>query len=303
MPILPADAAPWTWQGNEDPTLAALEIIAHPACAEAARGLARNTLHCGDEDRALGAVFSDAGHYVAAMWTLYLHAGGGMTLAQLKDICAASGFASPGRARLLLQFLQHIGFVEPASSPGRTVHYLPTDLFMAAWRRHLQGALAAAAMIDARIAPVGNMLDDPETFAAFLRVQAGRLQRIASGTSDVPPFERIFMQRLAGLQIVSLMVASGDGRDVLANEAIHISPRAAAARFGVSHMHVRRLLADAEAAGLLRRLGHADHAPTDTMRDTVRFFFAMQLAELITSARLMLEALVDAPTLRIVTVA
>jgi hypothetical protein len=287
----PQSTAPWTWPGNNDPTRAAREVLAHPRFAEAARALARDTIRWSDEDRALCALFRDAGHYVAAMSVLLLDASGGLTLAQLKEICAATDFASPGRARLLLQFLQHIGFVEAATTPGRSLRYHPTPAFVTAWRGHLRGALAAAALIDGRVASLSEKLDDRGTFATFLQVEAARLQQLAATTRDVPPFERLFMQRFAGLQIVAEMVVSSGESGFLADAAVRISARQSAARFGVSHMHVRRLLADAVAEGLLRPLGTARYALDGGLRETIAFFYAIQLAELVASALLTLEAL------------
>src|SRR5579859_815386 len=118
MDALHRPARPWVWQANLDPGEHALRIAAHPRFPHAARALATHMLAASDADAALAAVFRDAGRYATAMWTVSLHATGAMTLPHLKEACAASGLASSGRARLLLQVLEHIGYVEPMPPAG-----------------------------------------------------------------------------------------------------------------------------------------------------------------------------------------
>jgi hypothetical protein len=282
----------WTYSAL-DPTANAIRLMGHPQFAAAARALATATLDGGDRDPALATVFKDAGRYVAAMWALYLHASGGMTLPQLKQVCASSGFVSPGRARLLLQVLEHIGFVEPVAPPPgqRARAYLPTPAFITAWSAHLIAAIRAAALIDPAIAILADHLDEPAILHLFLRIQAARLHQIAAGMVEAPPFQRIFMHRYAGTQIISLLVSSGTGNEFPPSGAMPITLNKVAARFGVSHLHVRRMLGDAMRDGLL------DHAPNGTvllseeMRATLAFFFATQLVELIAGATLALAEL------------
>jgi hypothetical protein len=282
----------WTYSAP-DPTADAVRLMAHPQFAAAARALAAATLDGGDRDPALGTVFKDAGRYVAAMWALYLHASGGMTLPRLKQVCASSGFVSPGRARLLLQVLEHIGFVRAVAPPPgqRARAYLPTAAFIAAWSAHLIAAIRAAALIDPAIARLADRLAEPATLHLFLRIQAARLHRLAAGMVEAPPFQRIFMHRYAGTQIISLLVSNGTGGEFPSSGAMQITINKVAARFGVSHLHVRRMLADAMREGLLDHASNGTVALSEAMRTTLAFFFAMQLVELIASATFALDAL------------
>lgn len=282
----------WTY-GALDPTANAVRLMAHPQFAAAARALAAATLEGGDRDPALATVFKDAGRYVAAMWALYLHASGGMTLPQLKQVCASSGFVSPGRARLLLQVLEHIGFIQSVAAPPgqRAKAYLPTPAFIVAWSAHLAAAIRAAAVIEPAIAILADRLDEPATLHLFLRIQAARLHQLAAGIVEAPPFQRIFMHRYAGTQIISLLVASGTGNEFLSSGAMAITLNKVAARFGVSHLHVRRMLGDAMRDGLLDHASNGTVTLSEEMRKTLAFFFATQLVELIASATLALEEL------------
>src|SRR5262245_44869457 len=80
-----------------------------PRFPGAARRLAANLLAASEQDERLGAVFKDAGRYLTALCAAFLDASGGLTQAALKQICGASGYVSPGRARALLGFLAHLG--------------------------------------------------------------------------------------------------------------------------------------------------------------------------------------------------
>ncbi len=296
MDAMSRPAMSWLPHDAPRPAHGALRIAAHPRFPRAARALAASMLAGGDADPALAAVFKDAGRYVTAMWTVYLHASGGMTLPQLKASCVASGFTSSGRARLLLQFLQHIGYVEPLQAlPGsgdrKATRYAPTPAFLAAWRSHLRAALTAASLIEPTIAVLLDRLDRPALFEDFLRIQAGRLLGLARTTVETPAFRQILMHRYAGLQIVSMLVEGEDGGAFPPARPIPISLKLTAARFGVSYMHVRRLLNDAARAGLLRYDATGTVTLCKGTRETIRFFYAMQLAELIASARLSLGRL------------
>jgi hypothetical protein len=282
----------WTWHDDVDPTGPVIRLLAHPLFPRAARAMATNML-AAEHDPALAAVFKDAGRYVTAMWTIYLHASGGITLPQLKEVCAASGFTSAGRARLLLQFLQHIGYVEasPESRHREATQYIATPTFLSTWQTHLRAALLAAALVEPAIFTLIDRMDQPGVFEGFLRIQASRLHRLSQGMVEAPPFQRIFLHRYAGLQIISMLLVSGDHRDFPPAEPLPISLKLTAARFGVSYMHVRRLLHDAVQEGLLHYEATGTVTLTEDTRETIRFFYAVQLAELVASATEMLATL------------
>ena len=292
MDALHRPAQPWVWQAELDPAEHARRIAAHPRFPHAARALAAHMLAASDTDPALAAVFRDAGRYTTAMWTVFLHATGAMTLPHLKEACTASGLASSGRARLLLQVLEHIGYVEPMPSAGdgKARHYALTPAFLTAWRGHLRAALDAAALVDPAIETLAERLNEPAVFERFLRILAARLPTQTRWVAEVQAFQRILMHRYAGLLILSMLVEEGDGVFPPAGP-IPIALKPTAARFGVSYMHVRRLLHDAAEAGLLDYEATGSVTLRDAMRQTIRLYYAAQLTELVASARLALAAL------------
>ena len=292
MDALHRPAQPWVWQADLDPIEHARRIAAHPRFSQAARALAVHMLAASDTDAALAAVFRDAGRYATAMWTVMLHAAGAMTLPHLKEACAASGLASSGRARLLLQVLEHIGYVKPMppAGDGKARHYTLTPAFLAAWRGHLRAALNAATLVDPAIEMLAERLGEPAVFERFLRIQAARLPVLTRWTAEMPAFQRILMHRYAGLLILSMLVVGKSDGAFPPSGPIPIALKPTAARFGVSYMHVRRLLHDAAGAGLLDYEATGSVRLREAMRGTIRFFYAAQLAELVASARLALAA-------------
>ena len=287
------DVSPgWTWREGRDPTPAAQDIVARPGFAFAARELARVLLTTTDRDPALAAIFKDAGHYVVAMWTLYLHESGGVTMPRLKALCEESGYMSAGRSRVLLQLLQHIACVAPASARarGEPTRYVPTPLFLSSWHAHLTAVLTVLMGLDPRVGALRRRFHDPEVFATYVRIQTGRLHTLSTASAARPAFERVFMQRYAGLRLIALLVVSAPVGGFPPSGPIPIAPSEVAARFGVSRMHLRRMLRDAAAEGLIEELDDGLF-PTELLRLTLTFFHAIQMAELIGSAVATLEAL------------
>jgi hypothetical protein len=262
----------------------------------AARALAVNMLAMNDADATLGSVFTDAGRYITAMLVGYLHGSGGMTLPRLKDACASSGFLSPGRARTLLQFLRHIGYIELVLQDGRAragtpETYRATPRFFTAWRAHARAALLAAAIAEPAIAGLADRLDEPGVFETFLQVQAARLHEGAGTVDQSVPIIRIFLQRYAGTQMLWTLIEAGEDSVFPSAKAIPVSLGAASRRFGVSHIHIRRLLNDAKAEGLLLYEAKGTVTLEENARIAVRYFYAAQLVELIASAHATLAAL------------
>jgi hypothetical protein len=256
-----------------------------PLFPGAARRLAANLLAASEEDERLGAVFKDAGRYLTALFAAFLDGSGGLTQAALKQICGASGYVSPGRARALIEFLVHLGYLEEEMEAWRA-----TPTFLAAWRRHSQAALEAAAMLAPETRPLIARLHDPESFQLFLRIQAQRLFSASSATTERPALMRVFVEHYAGSQILWTLLVQGTEPDFPWQGWADISMSGYAARFDVSRMHVQRLIEAAVREGLLDHEGRRVRA-TALFRDTVRPFYAFQLAELNATAAATLAAL------------
>ncbi len=260
-------------------------LAAHPRLPEIVRALARNMLEAGADDRTLDGIFKDAGRYVAALWSLYLHASGGLNLPRLKAICASSGFLSPGRARALLLYMRYLGYVEPMSKRrGEPTPYVPTARFLASWRRHVRAALDCVTSVEPGVAHLAKRLDETEVFNAFVRWEGEGLLEAAKTFGVDRPFTRVFMNRHAGSQMVWVLLVA-DTSGIFPPHAITApSVSAMAKRFGVSRMHIKRLFKDAENEGLIRNQpGNIIHFET-RLRDDMHLIYVAQLVRLLIAA-------------------
>ena len=269
-------------------------VQAHPMFARAARTIAVNTLASGERDKTLASIAKDAGRYVVAMWSMYLHVSGGLTLPRLKEICAASGFLSPGRARAMLLFMRYLGYVTPQGRAhhGTPQHYVPTESFRVAWRGHLRSVLEAAATIEPAVQSVIDNLGDDRVMDCVSRRQGEGLLSLTKVRDRETSLIRIFMHRHAGNNMLFTLVAAGDDADFPPPGPIPFSISRFAERFDVSRIHVRRILDAAVAEDFF--VLSADGAVTFTVkaRAELRASYAMQLSQLLASAA---DAAADLP--------
>ena len=274
------------------PMLGCARLLAEPRFQKAARALARNMLDIC-VDAGLRGIFKDAGRYLVAMWALYLHGEeGGLTLPGLKHLASQSGFLSPGRARSLLIYLRHLGYVEPVAGEDRqgAVRYVPTDAFRAAWTRHLTAAMAAAAIVEPGVRRLLGALDEAAISEQVNRTQSEGLLAASGADGTDWPYVRIFMDRHAGSQIAwLLLVGEADGEEFPSAAGVRLSVAAIARRFEVSRAHVRRLLADARAEGLIVEDERGLTRFSEPNHDFIRYLYAVQLVQLLASAAAVLH--------------
>ncbi|WP_304170926.1 hypothetical protein [Phenylobacterium aquaticum] len=288
---------------GEDPSRLLGRMAAHPAFPNAARTLARAMLELGETDRDLDSLFKDAGRYAATLWALYLHAGDDLTLPRLKVICARTGLLSPGRARALLQLLEHLGFVErQPAAPGGVVPYRATPRFLAAWRAHLYAALAAAARVEPDAVRVLDRFADPGVLRLFLRHHAEGLlaalegDRHGEASAEAPVFQ-VFFHPYAGSQILWTLMTQGEGEAFPPVRAGPLSVSALSRRFGVSRIHINRIFQEAARAGLAELGADGVVTLTGPARDQLRRIYATQLIQLLAAAARTAEQLdMAAPT-------
>jgi hypothetical protein len=278
--------AKWLTPSHGDLAAQVAALAAHPRYPDAARALAANMLAVGETDKALDGIFKDAGRYVATMWAIYLHTAGGLTLPRLKEVCALSGYLSPGRARALLLYLRHLGYFEPVTegTRGAPARYAPTGAFVAAWGAHLGAALDAAAIVEPAVAAVRNRLHEPVVFECLARVQGEGLLATAQNADQTEPFNRIFLHRYAGLQILFTLLMAGDASTFPPAGPIPFSTTATARRFGVSRIHIKRLLAEAQQEDLVQCREDGSVVLSEVARATIVFLYATQIFQLIASA-------------------
>jgi hypothetical protein len=249
--------------GRDGPLSAAAvaSMRAHPRFAAAVQTFADGMTAIYRGNRLLNMVINDRGRMLIAYLALYLHdqaapdgRGSGFSVGELKAVCAASGIASPGRTGAMLAVMRMAGYIASASAPSdRRRHILvPTERLRLAHRERWERVAAALREVipeaAAAFAP-----HDPEFEAAYVRHTTDYFLagfRIVA----LSPELHLFADRNAGMMILFSMILAGEANDAIPpTRPVQISISALAQRFGVSRVHVRTLLRDAEAAGLIER--------------------------------------------------
>lgn len=286
QPVGSADLATWFCE----PADTYRRMLGHAQFPAAVRVLAANMLDLGAADPVLLQLFKDAGRYVAALFAIYLHHCGGITLARLKALVTQSGYLSPGRARSMLQFLVHVGYLVPAPRTKSGIAYLPTAAFVDAWTAQVRAALASAALIEPGVERLTRRLHEPPVLAAFVQAHTEGLMALTQGADHSPPYISIFMHRHGGTQIVWTILNADDGTDFPTRAPLPCSISGLARQFKVSRMHVRRLIDDAVNAKLLTLAPNRTIMLQEPARESIRFVFAHQLIELLRASAKAMQA-------------
>lgn len=260
-------------------------LIAHPNFSEAARAL--NKVKVEAAKHPVMAVLSrDAGHYVAASLTFSLHRGGGITLPRLMVACVQSKFMSPGRARAMVGYLLHVGFlirVTPRRGQAAAV-YAPTERFIEAWCGRMRRGLEATLPLDPSVKVLLDRMDAPEVAIRFAQIRGETiLAGLARATGHDSPFVRIFNHRLGGGRALALLLSCDAGEDPFATASVPWSLRDIVEHCGISRVQAKRLFADA----LAERLVHIEDGRLtwlESARQLIAYACAFEFASMLRSA-------------------
>jgi hypothetical protein len=257
-------------------------MVAHPRMGAAARALAVSSVETS-YDPVMRDICKDAGRYVAGLGMIWLDLTGGLTLPRLKEVCARSRVLSPGRARSFLQLMHHAGHLQlvRASRAAAAGVYAPSAGFRAAWIEHLRGPVAAAALIAPEGRALLDRLDDPDVCATFVRLQGASLFETTANVGFAGPTVAAFYNPLAGVQVLSILIAGGDERSFPSRAPVPLPIAPTARRLGVSRVHLKRLLAHAVGAGLLVPHPGGGYALAEAADAELRFIYAAQLVSLL----------------------
>jgi hypothetical protein len=259
----------------------------------AVRALSRNMLAAAARDRAFDGIAKDGGRYVATEWALYLDATGGLTLPRLKEICAASGILSPGRARAVLLFLRYLRYVDltrEQTGDGPAL-YRPTRSLIDAWRLMTRQRMTASRLLEPALDLVIDQLEEPKVLEAIFRHQGSGMFLVASRVDKNNPFLDIFLHRHAGVQMLHTIVVSADPDDEFPPlKPVPITIATIARQLNVSRTHVKRMLSAAERAGLLSGVDDGALVLKEPMRFAMRYVLATTLmANIIVASKVVRE--------------
>jgi hypothetical protein len=263
-------------------------LAAHPSMPLALRVLATNVLDLYRRRPILNLVMNDRGRMAVSHIALFLHytadpadPGSGLTTNRFKQVCAQAGLGSPGRAVAILALMRFAGLLVPAaaSQRGQRGRLVPTEAFVALQRDRMRQAFTALA----HVRPEGGIglaqLADDDFLASLMRAIGAGVMTNARPMLFAPRME-YFFERNAGMMILLSLLLSGDPEDTVPPMGpLAVSVAALARRFAVSRTHVTRVLAGAEAAGLLQRDARDSnlYRMTPELRETVTTFTAALL--------------------------
>jgi hypothetical protein len=242
-----------------------LEVLqAHPRFAEAMLATARHTVDQYSRSRVAGWLLSDRTLAVLALGAVCLDAEtraddsrSGLTPSRFKAFCVENRICSEGRAAAVLAFLRLSGHIEAETHPAdkRITRLRPSGKLVEMVRTRLRGQLEVASILCPEIAPAAARLDDP----AFERLFHCRLlSQYKSGMRLLAyaPAIRLFAERDVGVLVLLALMLGAEGSESVPHEGpLPLSIAALARRFRVSRTHILRMVRDAEAAGLVSRVG------------------------------------------------
>lgn len=248
---------------TEEVSLGAVEALrARPGFHEAMRRSAENsiTLHRGG--KLLGWILGDRARAVFGHVLMYLDAThdpadprSGLTPSAVKELCAELGLCSPNRAAAMLALMQVSGFVTPGDGAGdaRVKRLVPTEKLRKLQRDRLTGQIEALALVAPEVSPTLGRLGE----VGFERqVAMGLAGFFFSGFRLLQHAEpiRLFAERSTGVVLLYHWLLQGFD---VPGRPVELSIAELSRRYGVSRVHIIRLLREAEAAGLVQREGNS----------------------------------------------
>jgi hypothetical protein len=233
----------------------------HPQFVPACRQAVASTLALYDGNRLINLLLGDRGRSAISFFCLYLHAlrdsgdaRSGLTLTRLKAICADQNVASPGRIEAFAVLMRVLGFLQksPGDNDRRVRQLIPTERMFAAYRTRWTGFIDALAIVQPQAVRLHQDFNDPAFLRGFLRSSGDRFLAGFRPIAD-PRARALFGDRNAGLVIAGSLLMAGGADDFPPRHPLSLSISALARQFGVSRVHVRKLLRDAAQAGFIAR--------------------------------------------------
>lgn len=246
------------------PSAEAIAMLrAHPRLPEAARMAAEGFLGLYQGNRLLNTVVNDRGRMLIGYIALYLHFFtdpndplSGLTVSRMKQLCVEQNVCSAGRAEAMVMVMRLFGYLEQA--PNATDKRMR---LLAASERLIESHRERWDRVFRAIAHV--LPDDGEAALALIRDEAFSrnfvrqlFNHFARGVRilDYAPDLALFADRNSGMMIMFSLITGGGADDTFPpSRPVAVSISALSRRFGVSRVHVRKLLRDAEQQGFFTR--------------------------------------------------
>jgi DNA-binding MarR family transcriptional regulator len=239
--------------------IAALQT--HPQFEAACRATANGMVELYEGNRLLNTVVNDRGRLVIGYLTLYLHFGtqdddprSGLTLSRLKTICVEQDICSAGRAEAMVAVMRLFGYLEPApdAADRRVRRLVPTEKLIATYQQRWERVMAALGQIRPEGSPAVAAIRRLEFVSALVRQFT---EHFLSGVRilDHSPELELFTDRNAGLMVLFSLLLNSCDDGFAPTRPVTVSISALSRRFGVSRVHVRKMLRDAAEEGFIAR--------------------------------------------------
>ncbi len=241
------------------------EILNHPRLPEARRAYLASFVHLYEGDPFLVRLLLEAGRFLVFLCVAVLEAAQDpsrretwFTVAALKRQLAMFGYASDRQVDHLVARLREVGFLEQTRAPGDgRVRLLASTNKL---RTHHTEWLATHYIPLAMLFPdhdYGPVLSRNRAFHVLHCSTCFPFNPVAARLMMTLPDTLLFFTHAAGPLIQNAVLkAAMDAAD----PGAAVPYIEAADRFGVSRTHVRNLMANAEAAGLVRITGRGGHS-------------------------------------------
>ena len=240
------------------PRLTIEDIVRHPRLPDARKAYLDRFLDVYDGDPFLVRLLIETGRIALFIYVAVLEAAQDparretwLTVGRLKEVMTSTGLASGRHVDQLVGRLCAVGFMEqaPAKQDRRVRILKPTEKLWAHDRDWLAAHFAPLAVLCPQHDYAPALRRDPQFHLLFRRTGAPFMPLGAKLLTSVPDM-LLFLQHAGGFMVLAALLQAAIATGDQAHAAVPYSD--IGDRFGISRTHVRRLLTDAEAAGLVR---------------------------------------------------
>lgn len=253
------------WLLERLPDSAAIEaLIAKTGFAHAMRAAAAGVL-ANHRRSHVSWFFNDRALLQIGYLTLFLHftadrsdPESGVTLKRMKALCTELGTCSPSRVIAIMALMRFGGYIAPRADTPRLRQraFVATAQMIELYREHWRATFSAASLLFPRLQEAIDALPRDDFARSFLRALVGHFRSGFRVVQHAPELEIFLSPRAAGLFFLCLLTIAGTEDDTVPpSRPVPIDVAAAARRLGVSSPHIKSILRDAEAAGLIVRKG------------------------------------------------
>lgn len=238
-------------------------------------------------------------HYLVCLLTFFLYSRPeGLTVRSLRELCAEGDYPR-AMARPMLAYLRFARYVEPVpgeSADRRERRFQPTADLVADFHSRMRREVAIIAEIEPDAARVVDRMADYDFFLTFMNAYGAQLIDGRRQNTHDPHGLAMFSERSGGFPIILHLALGRPDDSAMPPEAPIPYSISRLARIGrSSRTHVLRLLRDAEAAQLVKRLSETEIILLPKVRRDLRSFYGAMCWGYASFARWALRHAPDAP--------